>query len=109
MTDLSVEILREIRDEIRATRVDLSARIDATNATLDATRQELSGRIESVDKRIESVEKRQTATELRLATELVAVAGAVRDLRDVLLADRDLRKRMDDYGVRIEALEKKVG
>ncbi|MCZ7687553.1 MAG: hypothetical protein M5U28_55965 [Sandaracinaceae bacterium] len=38
---LTVEILRQIRDEIVATRTDLGARIDQTNVRLDQTNTRL--------------------------------------------------------------------
>lgn len=43
--DLTVAILREIRDEIRMTRGELKAEIAATNTRLDAT----NSRLETVD------------------------------------------------------------
>ena len=50
----------------------------------------------------------QTDTEIRLAAEIVAVAAAVRDVRDELHEDRVLRARVDDHERRIGALEKGV-
>jgi chromosome segregation ATPase len=113
VTDLAVEILKQIRDEVKqtnerldATRTELSGRLDATrtdlSSRLDATRTELSGRLERL-------ERRQTETEVRLATELVAVATAVRDLRDVLLEDRKLRETVASHETRIAALERHTG
>ena len=43
--------------------------------------------------------------ETRLASELVAVAGSVKDLRDVLLEDRPLRNQVADHERRIRVLE----
>ena len=40
-TDLTVAILREIRDEIRSTRTDLNARLDETNTRLAETNTRL--------------------------------------------------------------------
>ena len=74
--DLTLEVLKQIRDEAKK-----------TNA------------------RLEKLEQRQSETEVRLATELVAVAGAVRELRDTLLEDRSLRKAVDAHEKRISALE----
>src|SRR5262245_42964591 len=54
--DLTVSILREIRDEIRTTRVELKAEISATNSTLDATRGELSRRIDGTNERLDAVD-----------------------------------------------------
>ena len=65
-TDLTIEILQGIREEAHR-----------TNERLDELRTDL------VD-RIERVERRQTETEMRLASELVAVGGAVREVRDLL-------------------------
>jgi hypothetical protein len=87
MADLTTEILIEIRDEIRATRTELSSRIDQTN------------------ERLEQVAKRQVETEIRLSTEVVALSGVVRDLRDTLLEDRHLRQTVDDHEQRIRSLE----
>jgi len=40
--DTTLVVLREIRDEIRATREDLGQRIEATNTRLDGTNERLS-------------------------------------------------------------------
>ena len=95
---LTVALLREIRDEIRST----NQRLDATNQRLDATNQ----RLESVDDRVGRLEQRHVDGEVRLATEIVAVVGAVRDLRDAILEDRDLRDRVVDHERRIRSLER---
>jgi hypothetical protein len=100
-TELTLHVLREIRDEIKQTRVDLSARIDATNTRLDATNSRLDG----TNARVDRVERRQAESEIRLATELVAVASAVREVRDELRQDRIVRVRIDDHERRIGALE----
>jgi methyl-accepting chemotaxis protein len=39
--NMTVEILKQIRDEIRTTRTELSSRIDQTNQRLDQTNQRL--------------------------------------------------------------------
>lgn len=39
--DLNTQVLREIRDEIRATRTELKAEIAGTNARLDTTNSRL--------------------------------------------------------------------
>jgi hypothetical protein len=75
-TDLTIHVLREIREEIRET-----------------------------NQRLGRLELRQTDTELRLATEIIAVAGAVREVRDELRGQRALGARVDDHELRISALE----
>lgn len=94
MADLTTQVLIEIRDEIRATRTDLTERIDQTNARLDQT-----------NARLDRSEKRIVESEIRVSTELVALTGVVRDLRDTLLDDRHLRQAVDDHEQRIRALE----
>jgi DNA repair exonuclease SbcCD nuclease subunit len=96
--DMTTEILLQIRDEIRT-----------TNQRLDATRVELSDRIDRL-------EKRQRESESRLATELVALAGAVREVRDLLKEDRATRDavqkhdaRLAELDQRMTAVERKVG
>jgi hypothetical protein len=42
---------------------------------------------------------------VRLATELVAVAGAVNGLRDDLRQDRALREQVHDHERRLQAIE----
>jgi archaellum component FlaC len=98
MADLSVEILKQIRDEVRVTRTELSSRIDATNERLDATNE-----------RLDRLERRQTETEIRLATELVATVGAINELRDVVVQAIGHGKQVADHEHRIRALEQKVG
>ena len=94
--DITIEILKEIRDEIRAT----NGRLDET--ALDETRTEMSDRFERL-------EHRQVVTETRIATELIAVAGAVNALREDLREDRALRRRVDEHERRIQTLERQAG
>jgi chromosome segregation ATPase len=110
MTDITTKLLQQIRDEMRSTRVDLTARLDATNARLDAT----NGRLETtneglagVSQRLDRLERRQTETEVRLATEIIAVAAAITDLKNVIVEDRKLRTQVSNHENRIKALERK--
>ncbi len=58
----TLTLLREIRDELKGTNV----------------------RLDRVESCVGTLEKRQTETEVRLASELVAVARAVGEVRDLL-------------------------
>jgi hypothetical protein len=103
-TDLTIEILKGIRDEVRATNEGLRATnegLRATNEGLRATNERLDGLTEEV----RGLARRQTETEIRLATEIVAVAGAINGLRDDLKQDRALRRRVDDHERRLRAIE----
>ena len=102
-TDLTIEILKEIRDEVRGTNTrldDTNMRLDETNTRLDATAAKLSQRIDETNAHLVRVET-------RIATELIAVASAVAEVRDELRADRALRARVEGLEVRVTVLEKK--
>lgn len=107
-SDLTIEILRGIRDEVRGLRGDANERIDATNVRLDATNARLDALREDTNFRFERLERRENETEVRLASEIVAVAGAVREVRDLLREDRAADHRIDDHERRIAALEQRA-
>jgi hypothetical protein len=92
--DVTVEILKSIRDEIRGVGV----RVDETNSRLD----ESNGRLGAL-------ERRQVESEVRLATELVTLVGVVREVRDAIRDDRVSRVVVDDHERRIAALERRRG
>lgn len=103
MNELTVKILGQIRDELKATRSDLTSRLDVTNERLDQTNE----RLDQTNERLERLERRQIETEVRLSTELVTVASAINDLSKVLVEDRKLRTQVANHEARINALEKK--
>ena len=83
-SDLTVQILQSIRDEVRQTNARLdqtNARLGQTNSGIETLREELSRRI------VES--------ELRTATAIVELAGSVREMTGVLRASADLRPRVE--------------
>lgn len=92
--DLTTEILIQIRDELKSTREEMKT-----------TREELSARIDQTNVRLERTEKRQTESEIRLATEIVNGVTAVNQLKDLIVADRDLRRKVDEHDRRIAILE----
>ena len=94
--NLTTRILVQIRDEMRSNRDE----VKKTNERLDAVREELS-------ERLERLERRQTEDSVRLATELVAVAKAVGEVRDLLKDRRAEREAISDHERRIRALEKR--
>jgi chromosome segregation ATPase len=104
-TDLTVEILKGIRDEVRST----NDRLDGTNQRLDRLSDEVHTLRTDSNERFGRLERRQTETEVRLSTELVAVVGAVHEVRDLLREDHALRARVDDHERRIAAVETRLG
>ncbi len=99
MPSLSTKILIEIRDEIKAS----NQRIDATNQRLDATNQRLDVTID----RLDLVARRQTESEVRLATELVAVTDAVNRLTQAFRSDKALEGDVADLKRRVGKLERR--
>ena len=92
VADVTLKIREQIRDEIRGT----NQRVDQLAVSLDATNDE-----------VDLLARRQTETEVRLATEIVALAGVVREVEDVLAKRLDDRDRVDDHEQRIQALERR--
>ena len=97
----TLKVLREIRDELKGTNV----RLDGTNVRLDR----VESRVAAVESRVAALENRQTETEVRLATEIVAVARAVGEVRDLLRDGLAMRAQVDDHERRLFALEKRGG
>ena len=81
----SLKVLRDIRDELKGTNV----------------------RLDRVESRVAAVENRQTETEVRLATEIVAVVRAVGDVRDLLRDGLAIRAQVDDHERQLSVLEKR--
>jgi hypothetical protein len=85
MSDLTNEILIEIRDEIRATRTDLGARIDQTNSRIDRTNDRLD---------------RVVQEQIRQATAIVAIEAGQREMNETLVGVsreiRSLNSRIDN-------------
>jgi len=100
-TNLTIEILKSIRDEVRGVRDE----VRVTNERIDAVREQQV----HTNERIDAVREQQVHTEVRLATELAASAGEFRGLRDELRKAGFVRARLDDHEARIEALEKRTG
>jgi predicted HAD superfamily phosphohydrolase len=108
-TDLTIEILKGIRDEVRTTNVRLDAlRLD-TNDRFDALRLDVNTRFDETNQHLDRLARRHIETEVRLSTELVAVVGAVHEVRDLLREDRALRDTVDDHERRIAAIETRAG
>jgi hypothetical protein len=100
-TDLTIEILQGIRDEIRGT----NARVDALRDELCGEIRGTNGRLDDTNTRLDRLERRQVEVETRVSTEIVAVAVAVREVRDLLREERALASQVDDHERRIRAIE----
>ena len=101
---ITVEILKDIRKELQTTRETLHADLRDTR---DELRAELRETREQLTDRIERLERKQTESDIRISTELVGVASAVFQVRDLLR--ETVRTQLHDHERRITALEKKSG
>lgn len=108
-TDLVIEILKGIREENRRTNEQLGELRTEVRTGFGDVRMGLDELRTEVRTGLGELRDRQTATEMRLSTELVGVAGAVREVRDLLREDRALRGRVDDHERRIAAIEERNG
>ena len=97
--DLSTKILIQIRDEIQKT----NSRLSTTNERIDST----NDRLDTTNERLSRLERRQTEDAVRLSTELIGVAKAVGQVRDLLRDQRIDRDKMKDHERRISVLEKR--
>lgn len=93
-TDITTTILREIRDEIVATRTELAARIDSLGESLGA-------RIDVTNAHVRVVE----TTVLELAEQQRFV---VRHLRTLTMRDRRLEEDVTDLRTRVSAIERRM-
>jgi hypothetical protein len=93
--DVTIEILKGIRDEVRQTNV----RLDETNVRLEGGFVELGGRIDATNARIDEMRaelsRRIVASEVRTATAITDLAGTVRELTSVLRSQADIRPRVE--------------
>ncbi len=103
-SEITVEILKDIRDEMRASRED----IRGVSTRIDQLRTDLDERLDHTNERLSTLERRQVSTETRLATELIGVKDAVDRVADLFRKDRGVRAQVADHEKRIEKLEKRA-
>jgi predicted nucleic acid-binding Zn-ribbon protein len=104
-SDLTIEILKDIRDEVRQTNL----RIDETNIRLDKTNIRLDKTNEGVEAGLADVAHRIVESEIRTSTAIADLAGTVREMTSVLRAQHDLRPRVERCERDIAALQRRAG
>ncbi len=109
VSDITVEILKSIRDEVKSAREGLGQEIRGVREDLVSVRDELRSEIRGTNLRLDTLERRQVETETRLASELVGVAHVMGEVRDLLRDRLDLRDDVRDLDRRVTALEKVLG
>ena len=102
--DLTIEILKGIRDEIRGVRSEQVA----TNQRLDATNQRLAVTVERLDLTIERLDignQRLDTVESTLLDLAEKQGLVVRYTRALAERDSRLERRVDELVIRVEKLE----
>lgn len=99
--DITIEILKGIRDEIRGLREDTNGRLDKLNGRVDVVVE----RVDLVAERLEVTNQRLDVVETTLF-DMVAQQGlAFRYLRTLAGRDRSLEPRVSDLELRVTKLE----
>ena len=104
MKDITIEVLKAIRSDLGAFRSEVNKRFDDVDARFDL----VDARFEGVDARFDNMARQQVESEVRIATELVAVAGALNQLNDSLRAEA-VRDQLRDHEARLHKLESRTG
>jgi hypothetical protein len=103
-TDIALEVLKEIRDGVRAT----NTRIEGANDRLDRVSARLDLANDRIDGLRETIARRIVESEIRSATALAELVGSVSDLAVVLRAQHDLRPRVEQCERDIEELRRRL-
>lgn len=93
----TLKVLMEIRDELKEHRAILREHGERL--------KEHGELLKDHSGRLGAIETRQVESEVRLATELVGVARAVNEVRDLLRERLDDRDRIDSLEHRVSRLE----
>ncbi len=104
-TDLTVHILREIRDEIRNT----NSRLDQTNSRLDQANSRLDQTISRLEEVRSELAPRLVETEIRLATAITGFQGTMGQIRELLETRLNLNDRVARCETDIAVLQQRVG
>ncbi|MCC6129148.1 MAG: hypothetical protein IT186_04405 [Acidobacteria bacterium] len=117
MSDEVVETLKLIWGEMKAlnsraerTNTELSRtneRLDRTNDRLERLEATTNERLTSLEGRVQGMSSRLVEVEMRLTTEVIALAAIMKDIRDSLLTAG--QTRMNQLDDRLTRLERKVG
>ncbi|MBI5542485.1 MAG: hypothetical protein HY901_01240 [Deltaproteobacteria bacterium] len=91
--NMTIEVLKQIRDELRKTNERLDTNVGEVRKTNE--------RLDTANERLDRLERRQNESEMRLATELVAVTTAIHQLRDTIVSQLEVKKTVDDHERRL--------
>ncbi len=104
-TDVTIEVLKGIRQEIHGLRGDSNERFDAMNRRIDGTNE----RIDTTNERLDTLTRRVVESEIRTSTAITDLAGTVREMTSVLRTANDLRPRLERCEQDIAEIKRRVG
>jgi uncharacterized protein YoxC len=107
-TDLTIAILKGIREDIQGVRDEVQGVRDEVQGVRDEV-QGVRDEVRITNTRLDRLDRRQVEAEVRVATELLALTSTVREVRDLLRDDRGVRDRVDDHERRIGVIEGRLG
>ncbi len=84
---LSLEVLKEIRDEVRGVRDEVQGVRDEV--------QGVGKRVDETNQRLDATNQRIVESEIRTATAITELAGNVKDLTTLLRLQGDIRPRVE--------------
>jgi chromosome segregation ATPase len=107
--DLTLEVLKSLRDEMRETRTELSADVRDIRAEVRDLRTEMGVDVREIRTEIAEVARRVVESEVRTATAITELHGTVHDLVDVLRAQHDVRPRLERAEREITEIKNRLG
>jgi predicted nucleic acid-binding Zn-ribbon protein len=90
-TDLTIEILKDIRQEMRETKEE----IRETKEEIRHTREDLHDEIHALSGRVDRLHTRITETDIRTATAMTDLVGTLHEMRDEFRCSKELRPRVE--------------
>ena len=106
--ELTGEVLRDIRESIRALDTRLSKRIDDMETRFDGRLAGVEARFDDVDARFERLEGPITDSEIRTGTAILSLKGSIDDIKHLLLTRLDLGDRVTRCEHEIEVIKSRL-
>ena len=103
--DITIEILKDIRKELQATRETLHQDIDGLRHEVSELAQYGRETRDELRETRQALIRGHAESEIRLSTEIAAHGGVMAQIRDALRAG--VQTKLNDHERRITALEKK--
>ncbi len=108
-TDITVEILGKIQDELKATKRGVEELSDSVGERFAKVDERFAKVDERFDEMENTVRRLVAESEIRLATAITGHGETLEDIRTLLVDRAPLKSRVDDHERRITKLERERG